>query len=265
MAIEPFGFDRVFRFASAEAEEKAGGDAVHEQLAALEARIERLREEHAAELARARADGFEAGLEQARHERDAALLAATDALHAGLDDIVRRFDEVADHVACEAGSVALLAAEMLAGHAVQLEPARAIEEALARALDQVARGTRVTVRVHPTMREALEGVVAARQASERRTLSIIVVDDPTVAPADARIGWAEGGLGVSAEARRKAVLAELAGLLAAPSAALRDPATPVLEAVSVPEAKAHDGERDVTVLAGDAAGNLPATGLTAAA
>ncbi|WP_395391289.1 hypothetical protein WBP07_12080 [Novosphingobium sp. BL-8A] len=213
MAIEPFGFDRVFRFASAEAEEKEGGEAVHEQLAALEARIERMREEHSAELAHARTDGFEAGLAQARHERDAALLAAADALHAGLDDIARRFEDVADHVACEAGSVALLAAEMLAGHAVALEPARAIEEALARALEQVARGTRITVRVHPTMREDIERIVAMRQTSERRSQTILVVEDGNVAPADARIGWAEGGLGVDAAARRKAVLAELAGLL----------------------------------------------------
>ncbi len=213
MAIEPFGFDRVFRFASAEAEEKEGGEAVHEQLAALEARIERMREEHSAELARARADGFDAGLEQARHERDAALLAAADALHAGLDDIAHRFEDVADQVTREAGSVALLAAEMLAGHAVALEPARAIDEALARALDQVARGTRITVRVHPTMREDIERIVAVRQATERRSQAILVIEDANVAPADARIGWAEGGLGVDAAARRKAVLAELAGLL----------------------------------------------------
>lgn len=213
MSIEPFGFDRVFRFTSAEAEEKDNGKAAYEELAALEARLERMREEHAAELVRARADGFEAGLEQARHERDTALLAATDALHAGLDDVVRRFDEVTGQVGREAASVALLAAEMLAGHAVALEPARAIDEALARALDQVARGTRITVRVHPSLRAHLEQVVAARQASERRELSILVIDDPAVAPSDARIGWVEGGLGVDAGARREAVLAELAGLL----------------------------------------------------
>ncbi|TCM17743.1 flagellar assembly protein FliH [Novosphingobium sp. PhB165] len=213
MSIQPFGFDRVFRFSSAEAEEKEGGEALHEELAAMEARIERMREDHAAELARARADGFEAGLAQARHERDAALLAATDALHAGLDDVARRFDEVTDLVAREAASVALLAAEMLAGHAVSLEPARAIDEALSRALEQVARSTQITVRVHPSMRELVEHVVAARQAAERRTLQVLVVEDPAVSPADARIGWVEGGLGVDAGARRAAVLAELAGLL----------------------------------------------------
>ncbi|WP_395328317.1 hypothetical protein WBP06_12840 [Novosphingobium sp. BL-8H] len=261
MAIEPFGFDRVFRFASAEAEEKAGGDAVHEQLAALEARIERLREEHAAELVRVRSDGFEAGLEQARHERDAALLAATDALHAGLDDIGRRFDDMADQVACEAGSVALLAAEMLAGHAVALEPARAIEEALSRALDQVARGTRITVRVHPTMREGLEGVVAARQASERRSLSIVVMEDQNVPANDARIGWAEGGLGVSAEARRAAVLAELAGLLGGPREAEAAVTTPVLEAVDAAREMPSSTPEDVA----EGAEMRPETGLNAAA
>lgn len=220
MAIEPFGFDRVFRFASADAEEKSGSEDLGEQFAALEAQVERMREEHAAELTRARADGFEAGLSQARHERDAALLAATDALHAGLDDVVRRFDEVTDQVAREAGSVALLAAEMLAGHAVALEPARAIDEALARALDQVARGTRITVRVHPTLCDLVETMVVARREGERRSLSIQVIGDLAVPPSDARIGWVEGGLGVNAAARRAAVLAELAGLLSADDAKL---------------------------------------------
>lgn len=246
MSIEPFGFDRVFRFTSAEAEEKENGKAAYEELAALEARMERMREEHAAELVRARADGFEAGLEQARHERDAALLAATDALHAGLDDVIRRFDEVAGQVTREAGAVALLAAEMLAGHAVSLEPARAIDEALARALDQVARGTRITVRVHPSLREHLEQVVADRQASERRELTVLVLDDPAVAPSDARIGWVEGGLGVDAGARRAAVLAELAGLLEPASGQGTETSVeaeiPVSEGLfEVAEADAEDG------------------------
>jgi flagellar assembly protein FliH len=214
MTIQPFGFDRIFRFPNNEpVVDERRHDELREHVEELQARIERLHEDHVAELARARADGFEAGLEQARGERAEAMLAATDALHASIDDVERRFDAVMDQVVAEAGSVALQAAELLAGHAIAAQPARAIDEALTRALDQVARDTALSIRANPAMREDIERLVEERRARERRTLSIVVVDDETLPMGDAHIGWAEGGLNVDSAARRAAVMAELAGVL----------------------------------------------------
>ncbi|WP_159980880.1 MULTISPECIES: FliH/SctL family protein [unclassified Novosphingobium] len=222
--IQPFGFDRVFHLVDTHAPEPlAGGEAglvlppedLHEKVAELEARIERLHADHRAELTRARADGFEAGATQARSERAEALLSATDALHAGLSDINARFDTATRAMLAEAGAVVLHAAQLLAGHAIDAAPARAVDEALGRALEQVAQGTALVVRANPAMRGEIEALVAERRARAGRNLAVTVVDDVGVPEGDARIEWSAGGLNVDAEARRAAVMAELAGTLAA--------------------------------------------------
>lgn len=221
--IQPFGFERVFFHpteapaSSSHAEDEPPAEAtpaeLREQVEDLEARIARMQTDHFAELARVRAEGFEAGLTQARSERGEALLAATDALHAALDAIGEHFDAVARTMVSEAAAVALQAAEMLAGHAIDIAPARAIDEALDRVLEQVARGTPLVVRAHPDMHNDLAALIEAHEAKAGRPLAISVIEDATVPVADARIEWYAGGLNVDAGARRAAVMAELASLL----------------------------------------------------
>ncbi|PNU04798.1 flagellar biosynthesis protein [Novosphingobium guangzhouense] len=233
--IQPFGFDRVFfhpvetplaampgepvpgepvsgqPHATSAAEVRP--EALRDRIAELEGHIARLQADHQAELARARADGFEAGAAQARGERGEALLAATDALHAALDGVEAQIDTVTRRLTGEAGALALHAAEMLAGHAIEATPARAVDEALARALDQVTQGTALIVRANPDMREEVAVLIEAREAKCGRPLAITVVEDPQVPEGDARIEWSSGGLNVDAQARRAAVMAELAGVL----------------------------------------------------
>ncbi|MBH0111937.1 flagellar biosynthesis protein [Novosphingobium sp. YJ-S2-02] len=213
--IQPFSFDRVFQSGQREPAEVAevAATRLREEIAALEARVERMAQDHAAELSRARSDGFEAGLVQARSEREEAVLAATDALHAALEEARRDFDRVSEDIARDAAVVAYQAANMLAGHAVDHDPVRAIDEALGRALDQVSRGTGLVIRINPAIREDLEKRVALRQAREQRRIDMMLVEDETIAIGDAQITWTEGGLVVDAMARRAAVLAELGGLL----------------------------------------------------
>lgn len=215
ISIKPFGFDRVFRFGSAPEEEPlpvATGE-LHAQIAALQERIEEMRRNEEAALLKARADGIAQGLAQARGERAEAMLSATDALHAALDDLSGRWSQESDRIAQEAAEVALSAAEMIAGHAIRQEPARAIDEALGRALRQVTRGTALLIRVHPDSLEDVERLVAERRAEERRALDISIVADEAIAPHDAHVGWAEGGLIIDAAARRAAVLRELGNLI----------------------------------------------------
>jgi flagellar assembly protein FliH len=214
--IKPFGFDRIFRLADMEPAtvgDAGESEADVETIRTLRADIARLVKEHEAELARARADGFDAGLWQARNERDTALLAAVDALHGSLDDIEARLAASEQALTRDAAQVALSAAEALAGHAIATDPALAMDEALGRVLRQVRRGTLIAIRVHPTLVEEIERRVAVRQAGDRRKLSIGILPDDTVSPGDARILWEEGGLTVDAEARQAAVLAELAPLI----------------------------------------------------
>lgn len=205
--VEPFGFDRVFQ-AKAEAVATDGkdlADHVHELLA----RQAVMEQEQQEELARVRREAFQAGLDQARREATTALLSAADAIHAAIDDLDGRFAAAIEHQSQAAAEVALAAAEALAGHALGHMPLRAVDEALGRVLVQVARGTRLCIRINPAQHDTLTALLAERQRHDRRQLHLAAMPDPAIAPGDAVIFWDEGGLAVDAAARRAAVLAEL--------------------------------------------------------
>jgi len=211
--VERFGFDRIFAVPPGKGG-PIGPDATLE-VATLRAELALLRNEQESALALARAQGYEAGLAQARAEREVALLSAVDALQAGIEGIDAQFGKVSERVTGEAAEVALAAAELIAGRALEVAPGAAIDEAIGRALGQVARGTELQIRVHPDLLDDIETRIADRQSRDRRKLNLMVVPDETIPVGDARIGWEEGGLALDVAARREAVLSELETLLKA--------------------------------------------------
>ncbi|MBO9713494.1 FliH/SctL family protein [Sphingomonas sp.] len=210
--IQRFAFDRIFTAPPPGMPKDLNEDALLE-LAALRAEIAALRADSETQLAMARAEAFEAGLAQARAERQTALLNAVDALQAGIEVIDAQFTEVQDRLSGEATEAAVAAADLLAARALELAPTAAIDDAIGRALSQVARGTELQVRVHPDIAEDVEACIAARQAMDRRRLNLTVQPDATLAVGDARICWEAGGLALDAAARRAAVVSELESLL----------------------------------------------------
>lgn len=203
---EPFGFDRVFQ--TGEPRPAEPQDAA-DDIDALMTRLATMESDQRLELARVRNEAFQAGLDAARKEATTALLSAADAIHAGLDDLDMRFADTVDHHARAAAEIALAAAEALAGHAIAIAPLQAVDEALGRVLRQVARGTRLTIRVNPADHDALAALLVERQGRDRRRLHLVAEPDAAIPRGDAAIGWEEGGLAVDAAARRAAVLAAL--------------------------------------------------------
>ena len=210
--VERIAFDRIFSTPASESATVPSGDMLLE-ISALRAELALLRSDVNAQIALARAEGFEAGLAQARAERDVALLSAVDALHAGIESLDERFEDVSRRVTGEAAEIALAAADMIAGRAIDAAPVETIDAAIGRALSQVARGTELEIRVHPDLIEAIEARIADRQSRDRRKLNLNVVGDVTITVGDAMIGWEQGGLALDATARRQAVLDELETLL----------------------------------------------------
>ncbi len=209
--IEPFPFARVFS-------ESTGGRAANSEpdrvlVEALEADCQRLQIEHEAALALARAEAFQLGLDQAREERETALLAAVDALQASIEGLDESLDAIEGRLAREASELAMTAADLLAARALELDPGAAIDEAIGRALKQVRRGQPIRLRVHPDFIDDIERLVSERQASERRRLSVTVLGDKDLAPGDACLQWDQGGLRLDAEARRTAVRDEVERIL----------------------------------------------------
>lgn len=213
MHVKPFGFDRVFRYHEAAEPEHSNNTELLDRIAALEAQIERMRETHEEALAETRRSTFDAALAEARGERETAVLAAIDALHAALEDADQRLERAAIDMRRDAAEAVVAAAETLAGHAIAQQPVRAIDEALGRVLDQIGRGTQLHIRVNPEQVSDVELLVQARAGKERRKLVVSVIPDDQLARGDAQIFWDEGGLAIDKEARRAAVVEEISPLL----------------------------------------------------
>ncbi|MCD2317086.1 flagellar assembly protein FliH [Sphingomonas sp. IC-11] len=210
--IRPFVFDSIFALPETDPA-KVSTDELSLEIAALKADLALMQRDQETLIAAAKAEAFEAGLAQARAERDTALLAAVDALHASIEILDERMDEIASQVARDGAEVSLAAADLLAGRAIAHDPGLAIDEAIGRVLKQVARGQELLVRVSPALKEEVEGLIATRQAQDRRRLNLQVVCDPNLAPGDAYIEWDQGALALDAGARRQAICAELEALL----------------------------------------------------
>ena len=212
-SAKPFGFDRIFT--AREVNRTVEHDdtiSLVIKIESLEDELSHLRKMQNEELARARADAFQAGLDAARSDRETALLAAMDALHSEVEGMVEDRAGFRADTAREAAELVLAVAQHLAGHPLLASPAQAIDDAIGRALAQVARGTELVVRVHPDMAEQIEERIADRQANDRRRLNLHVTRDASLAAGDARIEWDEGGLTLDRSMREAAVLRELNNL-----------------------------------------------------
>jgi len=215
--VKPFPFARIFSepLVASSAEPAVDVGALTTQIATLEAECERMRTEHEAALAAACDEAFHRGLEQARAERETALLSAVDALQASVESLEEGLSQIEVRLAAEAGELALAAADVLAARALNIDPAGVIDQAIGRALEQVRRGQPIRIRVHPDLVSEVERLIAERQASERRRLSLLVFADGTLPLGDASLQWDQGGLRLDADARRAAIRAELDGVLTA--------------------------------------------------
>ncbi|MXP10438.1 FliH/SctL family protein [Pseudoblastomonas halimionae] len=218
LQVRPFDFDRTFSFPPRESarqyRRKTDAAELAREAEALRGQIARLQQNHEEELARTRTEAFEAGCNHAHEEREEAILSAVDAVQASLDEFSERYGELRAQAEADAVEVALVAAETLAGRAIAEEPGGAVDEAIGRALSQVARGQEIEVRVHPELVEEIEARIAQRQSEDRRRLALIVSADAGLAPGDAVLKWDRGGVNVDAQSRRQAVLDELAPLMA---------------------------------------------------
>lgn len=208
----PFQFDKIFTAPPSRGESIYATDSLLDA-AALRAELEALREQYDLAVTDAHARGATEGQQRARAERDQALLAAVDALHAALDEFAQERQAMIDTLCRDAAHLALAIGEKLAGHALGHAPTEAIDQAIGRVLTRIARGQEVIISVHPSLLADVETRIAARQSQDRRRLNLIVTGDADLAPGDAHLRWDSGGQRLSTQDRLTEIQAELAAII----------------------------------------------------
>ncbi|AXK44149.1 FliH/SctL family protein [Erythrobacter aureus] len=218
--LAPYNFDRTFVQEDRRQPTSFGGRRKSDRsehaldAEALRAEIEMLREQQQAELVRTREEAFQAGLDHARADREAAVLSSIDALQATLEELARNRETMLSEFTQDAAELAIAAADAIAGHATGIAPDKTVSDAIGRVLAQIARGEEIQVAVHPDLIESLRAKIDERQADNRKNIAISLNPDASVAAGDAVLTWDRGGVSINAEARRAAITAELEPLLA---------------------------------------------------
>lgn len=212
-SVERFAFDRVFSNMEPSATWSAADQYL--EIASLRAELQAVHAAQAEAEQQARAAGYAAGIGDARIERDAALLSAVDAVHGAIEALDDQLASMTRKLTAEAAEMALAAGELIAARTIEQAPTSAIDDAIARALDQVARGTELRIRVHTNLLPAMELRIAQRRDGERRMLKLMLNGDDSLAPGDAVIDWDQGGIRLDVDTRRAAIATEMAGLIEA--------------------------------------------------
>src|SRR3954463_16575520 len=157
-------------------------------------------------LARAQAEGAQAGQVRASEHIERTVAALTIALRAALDQSAAQIEAVRE----EAADLALAAAKKLAAAALSALPAGDVEAALRGAMHQAMGEPRITLRAPAAVIEAIKDRVEAIGHEEGYEGRVLLAADPALSGADCRIEWRGGG----SERKEAAIEAALDALIA---------------------------------------------------
>ncbi|KMO13076.1 FliH/SctL family protein [Methylobacterium platani] len=168
----------------------------------------------AAALAQAEAEAYARGLQEGRAQAEAQVQARlADALNrvaAAAAGMIGAADTRDAECEAQALDFAVALGRKIAGAALDSQPVAAIAEAAGRALQHLRGVPHLAIRVHDALVDETEARVA-RLARERGYEGrLIVLGDPGLAPGDARIEWADGGVVRERAAIEAAALSALA-------------------------------------------------------
>ena len=169
---------------------------------------------HQAALAEAEAKAYRNGFAAAEAEAQAAAgrrsAAAFEQVAEGLDRIRNGLRAIEVKLEAESVEVALAVARKLAPELIAREPLAEIGALATECFAQLVATPHVVVRVSDSLyaqaRERLDAIAQAHGFAGR----LVVLADPTIAPADCRIEWADGGI-VRDRAATEAVIVEAVG------------------------------------------------------
>jgi flagellar assembly protein FliH len=149
------------------------------------------------DLAAARAEGqqagFQMGQESALRAIERRVADALDAVAAGLAGVDAAQARAAAELRADAARLALAIAGKLAPELVARQPLAEIEAMIVECLAQLPTEPRVVVRVAEGLVDALSGRIDDLVRRVGFSGAVVLLGEPTMAPGDARVEWADGG------------------------------------------------------------------------
>lgn len=161
----------------------------------------------------ARVEGERAGLEQARREIPASVLAATDAIQSSIEQLGESVERRFDAVVRDSASLALATGEFLAGQALRTAPVGAVTAAIGELLGEMHQLQTIDVEVHPTLVETLQANFPRAEEASRKTCEINIYGNAEISIGDALLSWGAGGLKIDGPTRRTTIAETLAVIL----------------------------------------------------
>lgn len=210
--IRPFEFGRRFDIEELPEQDQA------EQLEREEQQREKAERdlaEREAQVAVAKAEGYEAGHAAAKTEIEAEMTRVGSVLADRLDAAFSSAETIYQRITDDAIELALAIGKGLAGELMRDDPLGCAEQAIANALAEQIDRPRLIVKTAPSDLRALESFVEKHAEEVRYEGRIMVQDDQNLSPGDCIIEWADGGMRAINDERVARVSGEIAGLLAA--------------------------------------------------
>lgn len=162
-------------------------------------------------VAEAHARGMQEGRAQAEMQVQARLADALTRLGLAAAGLIGQSDARDAEREAEAMDFAVALARRIAGTALDAQPMAAIGDAARAALQHLRGVPHLVVRVHESLVDESEALV--KQLARERGFEgrLVVLGEPDLAPGDARMEWADGGV-VRDRARIEATVLEVLGL-----------------------------------------------------
>jgi flagellar assembly protein FliH len=167
----------------------------------------------AAAREQAYAEGVAQGRAAARAEADAALTHMAGLIARQAEALLAAQDQRA--AAMEAGfvSLAVMLARRLGGAALQDKPTALIEAAARECIAHARSAPHLAVRVHETLVETVERLFGRLTRESGYGGQVIILGEPDIAPGDARLEWADGGVVIDHDGLERALEQAVAQVL----------------------------------------------------
>lgn len=150
------------------------------------------------EVSQARQQAYEQGLAQGRAEAqaqaDAALAHMAGLIAEQARQLLAGQDERYARIEQAAAALAVQLARRIGGAALAERPMAQIEAAARECLAQARGATHLAVRVNGALAEQAEALFARLAHEGGHAGKVVILPDDALAPGDARIEWADGGM-----------------------------------------------------------------------